>query len=190
LVELNPAFLTKFIDTVRRACALRRRDGRRRVIVGGVIRRQFGIDRLVIRLRGGICTVIRFGTRFSVRRLGVRFGFGVLLVGLFVRRLAVGFLSRWLTDRDPVIEPEHDDNDVRGFGGKNAFGGGGPIGRIALRLIFDQAGCVFRFSDHAHVGLFGIGVFKTIGEPVRHGVTEHKNVALRYSGTLIGRRRL
>ena len=45
-------------------------------------------------------------------------------------------------------------------------------------------------ADHAHVRLFGIGVFKTIGEPVRHGVTEHQNVALRYSVVFLGRRRL
>src|SRR5262249_2584217 len=156
---------------------------------GDVIRRQFGIDRLVIRLCGGVCTAIRFGARFSVRRLGVRFGFGVLLVGLFVRRRAVGFLSRRLADRDTVVEPEHHDNGVWVFGGKNAFCGGGPVGRIAPGLVFDQAGGVFRLSDHAHVWLFGIGVFKTIGEPVRHGVTEHKNVALRYSVAFLGRRR-
>ena len=46
------------------------------------------------------------------------------------------------------------------------------------------------FADHAHVRLFGIGVFKTIGEPVRHGVTEHKNVALGYGVAFLGRRRL
>jgi hypothetical protein len=46
------------------------------------------------------------------------------------------------------------------------------------------------FADHAHVRLFGIGVFKTIGEPVRHGVAENKDVALGYSVAFLGRRRL
>ena len=101
-----------------------------------------------------------------------------------------GFFGCRLADCDAVIKPEHDDNGVRFFGGENAFGGGGPIGRIALRLILDQARDCLVFADHTHLRLIGIDVLKPIGEPVRHGVTEHKNVALRYSVALLGRRRL
>ena len=46
------------------------------------------------------------------------------------------------------------------------------------------------FADHTHLGLIGIDVLKPIGEPVRHGVTEHENVALGNSVALLGRRRL
>src|SRR5579862_2219843 len=49
-VEFDPAFLAKLINAVRRARALLRRDGRWPVIIGGVFRRQFGVDRLVIGL--------------------------------------------------------------------------------------------------------------------------------------------
>src|SRR5882757_9481366 len=122
--------------------------------------------------------------------LAVRFRLGLLLVALLVRRFIVGIVGRRFADRDTVIEPEHDDNGVSLFGGENALGGGGPIGRIALRLIFDQAGDRPVSADYAHVRLFGIGVFKTIGEPVGHGITEHKNVALRYSVAFLRRRRL
>ena len=45
-------------------------------------------------------------------------------------------------------------------------------------------------ADHAHVRLFGIGVLKTVGEPVRHGVAEHQHVALRHGVALLRRRRL
>ena len=46
------------------------------------------------------------------------------------------------------------------------------------------------FADHTDLGLIGIDVLKPIGETARHGVTEHKNVALGYSVALLGRRRL
>ena len=43
-------------------------------------------------------------------------------------------------------------------------------------------------ADHAHVGLFGIGIFEAIGEPVGHGIAEHQHVTLRH-GVALGRRR-
>jgi hypothetical protein len=66
--------------------------------------------------------------QFVIRRLGLTIR---LRGGFCARRLAIR-----LADCDSVIEPEHDDNGVRFLGGKNAFGGGGPIGRTA-RLVFD-----------------------------------------------------
>ena len=167
------------MQAARRARALLRPGDRPcAIVIGGIVWRQFGIRRFgcAIRLRRG----------FFAGRLAIGFGLGVFLVP----RLVVGFIGCRLADCDAVIKPEHDDNGVRFFGGENAFGGGGPIGRIAFGLVFDQAGSVFCLSDHAHVGLFGVGVFQTIGEPVRHGVTEHQNVALRYSVAFLGRRRL
>src|SRR5258707_13586716 len=84
-VEFDPAFLTKLIKAVRRARALLRRVGRRRiVVVGGIVRRQFGIDRLVLGLCDSIGCTSRLRARFRVARLGLRLGFGVLLVALFV----------------------------------------------------------------------------------------------------------
>ena len=44
-------------------------------------------------------------------------------------------------------------------------------------------------ADHADVRLFGVGVLKTIGEPVRHPVTEHQHVAFGYGLALLRRRR-
>src|SRR5437899_8747088 len=50
-VELDPAFLAELIDAIRRTRALLRRGGRRRiVIVGGIVRGQFGVDRKSTRL--------------------------------------------------------------------------------------------------------------------------------------------
>ena len=46
------------------------------------------------------------------------------------------------------------------------------------------------FADHTRVRLIGIDVLKSIGEPVRHGVTEHKNVVLGCSVAFLGRRGL
>ncbi len=46
------------------------------------------------------------------------------------------------------------------------------------RLILDQAGDGLVLADHAHVGLFGIGVLEAVGEPVGHAVAEHQHVAL------------
>ncbi len=84
-VEFDPAFLTKLIKAVRRARAFLRRGGRRSiVVVGGIVRRQFGIDRLVLGLCDGIGCTSRLRAGFLVSRLGLRLGFGVLLVALFV----------------------------------------------------------------------------------------------------------
>ena len=44
-------------------------------------------------------------------------------------------------------------------------------------------------ADHAHVGLFGVGVLKAIGEPVGHGIAEHQHVTLGHGVALGGRRR-
>jgi hypothetical protein len=44
-------------------------------------------------------------------------------------------------------------------------------------------------SDHADLGLVRIGVLETISQPVRHGVTEHKNAALRRTFAFLWRRR-
>src|SRR5258708_30616439 len=53
-VELDPAFLVKLIEAPRRAPALPRRDGRRRLtVVGGILPGPFGIRRPV-RLSGAI----------------------------------------------------------------------------------------------------------------------------------------
>src|ERR1019366_9194958 len=57
-VELDPGFLAKLIEAVRRARAfLRYYDRRRITVVGGIVRRQFVIRRLgcAIGLRGGFC---------------------------------------------------------------------------------------------------------------------------------------
>ena len=84
-VEFDPALLAKLVKAVRRARALLRRGGRRRIaVVGGIVRRQFGIDRFVVGLCGSIGCATRLRAGFLVSRLGLRFGFGVLLVGLFV----------------------------------------------------------------------------------------------------------
>src|SRR5207302_4312837 len=87
-------------------------------------------------------------------------------------------------------EPEHDDDGVRLLGGEDAPGRRGPVGWIALGLIFDQTGNGLVLADHAHVRLFGIRVLETIGEPVRHAIAEHQHVALRHGLALPGRRRL
>ena len=178
-VEFDPAFLAELMQAARRARALLRPGDRSCAIaIGGIVWRQFGIRHFgcAIRLRRG----------FFAGRLAIGFGLGVLLVP----RLVVGFIGCRLADCGAVIKPEHDDNGVRFFGGENAFGSGGPIDRIALRLILDQAGGCLVFADHTHVRLIGIDFLKPISEPVRHGVTEHKNVALRYSAAFLRRRRL
>src|SRR5258707_8371675 len=125
------------MEAVRRARALLRSCDRSRVIVvGGIVWRQFGIRHLgcTIRLRRG----------FFARRLANGFRLGVLLVGvLLVPRLVVGFIGCRLADCDAIIKSEQDDNGVRFFGGENAFGSGGPIGRISLWLVLYQArGCL------------------------------------------------
>ena len=154
----------------------------RRVVVGGIVRRQFGVDRLVAGLGA---RRIRLGA--VARGFCIRLGAGVFLVALLVGGL-VGFVGRRLAHRDAVVEAEHDDDGVRLLGGEDALGGGGPIGRLALGLILDQAGDGLVLADHAHIGLFGIGVLKTVGEPVGHGVAEHQHVTLRH-GFALGRRR-
>ena len=186
-VEFDPTLFAELIDAVRRARALFRGDRRRRLaIVGGIIGRQFGIDRLVVGLGGSIRRAVRLGRGFGcVTRLGPRVLFVVFLVALLVRRL----IDRRLAHRDAVVEAEHDDDGVRFFSGEDALGGGGPIGRFAFRLVFDQAGSRLVLADHAHVGLFGVDVFQAIGEPVRHGVAEHQHIALRYGVALGGPRR-
>ncbi len=84
-VEFDPAFLAKLIKAVRRARALLRRGDRRRiVVVGGIVRRQFGIDRLVLGLCGSIGCTTRLRAGFRVSGLRLRLGFGVFLVALFV----------------------------------------------------------------------------------------------------------
>ena len=127
-----------------------------------------------------------FGARRSfasvfLRRLGAR-----ALVGLF---LSVSCRRR-LADRLAVVEAEHDDDDVRLLGGEDALRRGSPIGGLALGLILDQAGVDFVFADHAHIGLFGIGVLKAVSQPVRHRVAEHQHISLRYGLALLLRRRL
>src|ERR1700722_2141537 len=149
-VEFDPAILAEFINAVRRACAFLGRRHRRYIVIVGVVR-QFSVGRLVVRL----CGVGR-----AVAWLGIGLGAGVLLVGLFVRWFAVGFLGRRLPHRGAVVESEHDDDGVGLLGGQDALGGRGPVGRIALGLIPDQAGDGLVSADHAHVGLFGIGVLK------------------------------
>ena len=131
-VEFDPAFLAEFIEAVRRARALFRRD-RRRCIVGGVIRRQFGVDRFVVGLRAGL----------AIRLRRVRRAWPPVWRGRPSCRSSlafVGFLGRRLVDRDAVVEPEHDDDGFGFLGRENALGGGGPVGRLAPGLIFDQPG--------------------------------------------------
>jgi hypothetical protein len=188
-VEFDPAFLAKLINAVWRARALVRRDRRRRiVVVGGIVRGQFGIDRLVLGLGGSIGCASRFRAGFRLARLGLRLGFGVLLVfvALFVGRLAVRFFDHGLAQRHAVIEPEHHDDGVGLLGGENTPGRGGPIGRIALGLIFDEAGDGLVLADHAHVRPLGIGILETRGEPVGHRIAEHQYVALRHRLALSG----
>src|SRR6185436_16100579 len=119
-VEFHPAFVAKFMETVRRTRALLLSCDRPRTIaVGSIVWRQFGI-------RLGCAIWLRRG--FFGRRLAIGLGLGVLLVP----RPSVGFIGRRLAECDAVIKPEHDDNGVRFFGGKNAPRGGGPIGWTAL----------------------------------------------------------
>jgi hypothetical protein len=61
-----------------------------------------------------------------------------------------------LSERDTVVEPEHNDNGVSFFVGENSFGSGSPIDRIALWLIFDQALGGLVPADHTHFRLIGI----------------------------------
>ena len=117
--------------------------------------------------------------RFAVAGLASGLALASFL-SVFLSALLVGLLGRRLADRDAVVEAEHDDDGVRLLGGEDALGGGGPVGRIALGLILDQAGDGLVLADHAHVGLFGIGILETVGEPVGHGVAEHQHVALRH----------
>ena len=116
----------------------------------------------------------------AVRRLGL----GVFLVGLLLRRFAIGrfgigLLGRRLANRDAVVEAEHHHDGLGFLGGEDALGGGGPVGRIALGLISDQAGNRLVPADHAHIGLIGIGVLEAISEPVGHAIAEHQDVAIR-----------
>src|ERR1019366_4557917 len=152
-----------------------------------IIRRQFCIDRVAVWLRlGGI----GLRGRLAVCRLGIRFGPGVLLVALFVRRLAVGFLGRRFAHRGAVVEAEYDDNGVRLLGGENTLGSGRPVGGIAFGLIFDETRGGLVLADHAHIRLLGIGIFEAVSQPVCHGIAQHQNVALRHGVALLGRRRL
>ena len=178
-VELDPAFLPKLIDAIRGTRALVWRGERRRVIVGCIVAGQFGIGRSGIRLRGSVVCSIRFACGF-VGGLALR----------FAAALFVGLVGARVTNRCAIIESEHHDNRIGLLRGEDAFRRRGPIGRLSLGLISDQAGDRLVPADHADVRLFGVGVFKTIGEPVRHGVTEHQNVALRYGFAFFGRRRL
>src|SRR5262249_34750222 len=140
-VKLDPAIVAEFIEAVRRARALLRRNGRRRLGVLGVVLRQFAVGRLVLLLgRVGLavgCLVVSL-----VIWLGIPFGAGVLLLAFLLGSLVafvrlVGLLR--LAHRDAVVETEHHYDDVGLLGGEDALGGGGPIGRLALRLILDEA---------------------------------------------------
>ena len=91
--------------------------------------------------------------------------------------------------RGAVIEAEHDDNHVRLLGSEDALGRSGPVGGLTLGLILNETGNRLRLADHAYVGLFRIGVFQTIAQPVCHGVAEHQNVTLRYGFAFLRRRR-
>ena len=51
-----------------------------------------------------------------------------------------------------------------------------PIGLPALGRYLMRPETVLVLADNAHVRLFGIGILKTIGEPVRHGVAQHQQV--------------
>src|ERR1019366_5933614 len=128
-----------------------------------IVGRQFGIDRLVVGLRLGVGGALGLRPRFRVRRLGIRLVARVFLFALlFAGRLAVRFLGRRFAHRDAVAKPEHNDNGVRLLGGENALGRGRPVGGLALGLIFDQAGDGLVFTDHPHIGLLRIGIFKAV----------------------------
>src|SRR5207245_2418097 len=105
-------------------------------IVGGLV---IGIDRLVIGFCGGIRGGIRLRGGRVLRRLGVRLA-RVFLVVLLLGLLVVLLLDDRLAHRDAVVHAEHDDDGVGFFGGENSLGRGGPLGGIALGLVFDQAG--------------------------------------------------
>ena len=53
-VELDPALVAEFVEAVRVARGLLRRCDRRRVGVVGIVLRQVGVGRLVVRLGGGV----------------------------------------------------------------------------------------------------------------------------------------
>src|SRR6185437_8692176 len=98
-VEFDPAFIAEFIEAVRRARLLGR-GGRRRVVVGLVLRR-LGIDRFVVGL-GGLWRLAGLASLRGGLAPGGRFTFGVFffvfLLGFFIR-----FFGRRLPDRDAVV---------------------------------------------------------------------------------------
>src|SRR5438309_929310 len=91
---------------------------------------------------------------------------------------------------DAIVKSEHHHDGVRPLSGENAFGSGCPIGRLTLGLIPDETGDRLMLANNAHFRLFGIGVFKPISEPVRHGIPEHEYVALCRGISFLRRRRL
>ena len=140
---------------------------------------------------------------------GDRAGIGNILIGIVsgIGRLrgAVGTqlallvgLVR-LANGDAVTEAQHHHDGVGLLGGQDGLGGGGPVGRIALGLIAQQAGDGLVLADHAHVGLFRIGVVEPIAKPVGHRIAQHQHVAFRgrvpairgrRAGIVLARRRL
>src|SRR5205814_10254832 len=103
--------------------------------------------------------------------------------------LLVGFIGARVTNWRAIVQSEHHDDRIGLLRRENAFRRRGPIGRLSLGLISDQAGDRLVPADHADVRLFGVGVLKTIGEPVRHRVTEHQHIAFGYGLALLRWRR-
>src|SRR5262249_28102066 len=139
------------------------------------------------------------GSCLRLLRLGLGgLGLGLFLVFLLLSLLIalvslvrlLGLFADRLAHRHAVVEAEHDDDDVRLLGGEDLLCRGRPIIRFALGLIADQARIVLGLADHAHVGLLGVGIFESVGEPVRHAVAHHHDVAFGNGLALLRRRRL
>jgi len=90
--------------------------------------------------------------------------------------LSTGLSDRGLADRDAIVEAEHDDDDIGLFRSEDAFCRGGPVRGLTLRLVLNESGRGLVFPDHAHVGLFGVGVFQSGGQPVGHAVADYQHV--------------
>ena len=82
-----------------------------------------------------------------------------------------------LADRLAVVKPHHHDDEIRLLGRDDLARGLRPIRRLGARLVAQQAGIGAVLAGDAELGRFAERVFETVGEPVRHGIAEHQNVA-------------
>ena len=146
-VELDPAIVAEFIKAVRRTRRLFRRRGGRRIGIVGVVERQS----VSVALSSGLASALPSGLASAVLSEDLlSAGFRKACRGrpfsgsscppIFLVFVLVALFGRRLAQRHAVVDAEHDDDDIRIFGRENAFGCGGPVGRLALGLILDQSG--------------------------------------------------